>query len=369
MTVVQPDAADRWPLPRPRGALTEHLLARLVRPPAPAGDLVRTARRELADAPGEAILVDDDLQLALAVIAELHYRGLDGVDDRWEWSVDLLAVRALLEEPFERALRDAVSGRIAALGVGAPGRPTDLPATLFALVDAADSPPLSTYLARSATAAQFREFLVHRSLYHLKEADPHTWAIPRLAGAAKAALLEIQADEYGGGRPERMHAALFATALRGAGLDDRNGAYVDGLPAVTLAWANAAHLFGLHRRLRGAAVGHLAALEMTSSLPNARYAAAVRRLRLPDQVAWFFDEHVEADAVHEQIAAHHLVGPLIRAEPALAADVLLGAAVALHADEQVAVHLLTAWAAGRSSLLGPARTIDPATPTARTGAA
>ena len=47
----------------------------------------------------------------------------------------------------------------------------------------------------------------------------------------KAALIEIQADEYGGGRAERMHAALFARAMDALGLDSRYGAYVDHLPA------------------------------------------------------------------------------------------------------------------------------------------
>ena len=31
-----------------------------------------------------------------------------------------------------------------------------------------------------------REYFVHRSLYHLKEGDPHAFAIPRLTGRAKA---------------------------------------------------------------------------------------------------------------------------------------------------------------------------------------
>ena len=48
--------------------------------------------------------------------------------------------------------------------------------------------------------------MLHRSAYHLKEADPFTWAIPRLDGSPKAALVEIQADEYGGGHAARMHA-------------------------------------------------------------------------------------------------------------------------------------------------------------------
>ena len=84
-----------------------------------------------------------------------------------------------------------------------------------------DGPSLSRHVERDATREQVLEFLIHRSAYQLKEADPHSWALPRLSGGPKAALVEIQADEYGGGRPERIHARLFADAMaaRGPGRD------------------------------------------------------------------------------------------------------------------------------------------------------
>src|SRR5215210_3809309 len=114
-----------------------------------------------------------------------------------------------------------------------------------------------------------------------------------------------------------MHAALFAASMRGLGLIDAYGYYTDAVPARTLAWANTMTFFGLHRRLRGAVAGHLAALEMTSSLPNRRYGNGLRRLGFDADTTRFFDEHVEADAVHEQIAAHDLAGQLAISEPRL----------------------------------------------------
>ena len=94
---------------------------------------------------------------------------------------------------------------------------------------------LAGFLQRRATADQFREFVVHRSVYTLREADPHSFAIPRLAGAAKAALIEIQLDEYGNGRLPRMHAELFRATMDHFGLDTTVGAHLDRVPAVTLA--------------------------------------------------------------------------------------------------------------------------------------
>ena len=138
--------------------------------------------------------------------------------------------------------------------------------------------------------------------------------------------------------------------VRAAGLSDAYGAYVDDVPAVTLASHNAMSMFGLNRRLLGAIVGHLAAFEMTSSIPNRLYAEGLRRLGFDDDVCGYFDEHVEADAVHEQIAARDLAGTLAEDRPDLLPDILFGAAACLSVDGRVGEHLLDAWGRGASSL-------------------
>jgi hypothetical protein len=293
-------------------------------------------------------LTDDDLQLALYLSYELHYRGLPDVDERWEWEPSLLALRREWEETFERALLGAV-GTPTADGVS--WREMDI--ALRAIVDADDGPSLSKHLEREGTLEELLEFVAHRSAYQLKEADPHSWAIARLSGPPKAALVEIQSDEYGGGRADRVHAELFAVAMDELGLDRTYGAYVDRLPGVTLATVNLMSLLGLHRRWRGAIAGHLAAFEMSSSVPNRRYGNAVRRLGFDARATDFFDEHVEADAVHENLAAVDLAGGLARQEPALAGDILWGARALVDVEARWARHLLAAWDEGRSSLLAP----------------
>ena len=190
--------------------------------------------------------------------------------------------------------------------------------------------------------------MVHRSAYQLKEADPHSWALPRLTGPPKAALVEIQADEYGGGRPERIHAHAVRRVDGGARpRSDAYGAYLDAIPGVTLATVNLMSLLGLHRRWRGAIVGHLALFEMTSSIPNRRYANGLRRLGFGEAATDFFDEHVEADAVHENIAAVDLAGGLVRQEPELGADVLWGARALAALDARWAAHVLDAGRPGQ----------------------
>jgi hypothetical protein len=322
---------------------------------APAGEAsVQGAGEEtLADqrligsiAAVEDPLGDDDLQLALYLCFELHYRSFPGVDPGWEWSPELLAVRAQLERAFLDALAAALgpSGPVDALAVG------DL---LFELEAGDEGVSLSRHLEVEAGIEEFREFVVHRSLYQLKESDPHSWAIPRLTGAAKTALMEVQADEYGGGRPERMHSHLFAKAMRALGLDARENAYLARVPGATLATVNLMSALGLRRDRRGALVGHLAMFEMTSALPNRRYGNGLRRLGFDGDATDFYDEHVEADAVHENIAAYDLAGGLARQEPELAEDILFGARALLHLEDRFGRSLLGAWEEGESSLRTP----------------
>ncbi len=336
------------PLPAARGPLGDALVRLLTGVADEPADLHAALAALLAEPPA-SWLEDDDVQLALLCLYELHYRGLEGVDDAWEWDVDLLTVRATLERHVEDELR----ARVPVPDCAARTR-TGVAARLFRLTEEDDSPSLSRYVARRATEEQLREVLVQKSVYQLKEADPHTWAVPRLGGRAKAALVEIQADEYGGGDPERMHHALFASSMRGLGLDDTYGRYVDHVPAATLASTNVMSLLGLHRRLRGAVVGHLAAFEMTSSLPNRLYGNGLRRLGHDDEATtWYFDEHVAADAVHEQIAARDLAGNLAEEEPALVDDVLWGAAVCLAVEGWAGARTIARWEAGESSLRLP----------------
>jgi hypothetical protein len=226
-------------------------------------------------------------------------------------------------------------------------------AALQQIVAEDPGPPLSRYLETQGTREQMLEHVVHRSAYQLKESDPHSWAIPRLSPKPKAALLEVQADEYGGGSAERMHAVLFANTMEGLGLDRTYGHYLERLPGVTLATVNLMTGFGLHRRRRGAIVGHLAAFEMTSSIPNRRYGNALRRLGFDREATHFYDEHVEADAVHENIAAWDLAGGLAAAEPEVAPDILFGARALLQVEARWARHLMDAWEGGGTSLRSP----------------
>ena len=335
LALLQREATPRPPRPRARGPVSAFLLDHLSRPvhALPAGP-------GLVDDP----LDGEDAALALYCCYELHYRGFDGVDEDWEWEPTLLAYRRTIEGAFLEGVRH-IAGEV-------PGT-TDVVGALLELLADGAAPSLSRYMAERSTLEQLLEFHVHRSPYQLKEADPHSWALPRLAGRAKAALVEIQADEYGEGVQKNMHAELFALAMREVGLDSRYGAYLDLVPGPTLATVNLVSFFGLHRRWRGALVGHLAVFEMTSVEPMGRYSVALRRHGFGPWARLFYDTHVVADAHHQTVAARDLAGGLIADEPDLAHDVLFGAQAITAIEGRFTQHLLSSWGAGRTSLCAP----------------
>ncbi|MGW0984563.1 iron-containing redox enzyme family protein [Streptomyces xiamenensis] len=323
------------PLPPARGDLSGAVIAALR---GAASPLPRAAAVSGADPYGA------DLQLALYLLYELHYRGFAGIDDAYEWDPALLRLRADAEDRFLTALRrDITTGENAEQALGE--------LLVEPVGDSGDS--VSHHLAGEGTLWQVREYAALRSLYHLKEADPHLWVVPRLRGRAKAAMVAIEYDEFGAGRADRVHAELFAALMRDLGLDPAYGRYLDAAPAPALATVNLMSLFGLHRSLRGALVGHFAAVEVTSPPASRRLAAAMRGVGAGPAAVRFYDEHVEADAVHEQVVRHDVVGGLLADEPALAADVAFGIGATAHLEDRLAGEVLTAWRSGESALRSP----------------
>ncbi|MER6448122.1 iron-containing redox enzyme family protein [Streptomyces venezuelae] len=286
----------------------------------------------------------EDLQLALYLLYELHYRGFHGVDDAREWDPDLLRLRRAMETRFLDALRTALPD--------APRSVEEAFAPL--LVEPVDlSGSLSHRLQAEGGLRELREYAALRSLYHLKEADPHAWVIPRLTGRAKAAMVAVEYDEFGAGRADRIHARLFADLMTDLGLDPAYGRYLDRAPASLLATVNLMSLFGLHRALRGALVGHFAYVEITSSPGSRRLAEAMRRWGAGPAAEHFYAEHVEADAVHEQVVRHEVIAGLLADEPGLEPDVAFGCAATVLLEDRLATYIGEAWDHGRSALREP----------------
>jgi hypothetical protein len=337
-------AAPAAVVPAAVGPLSGAVIGRLTGDDEQA-DGLRAAAREVASADPYGL----DLQLSLYLGYELHYRGLQGVPSEREWDPDLLRLRADLEGAFLSALRGELAG-------GA-----DLDAEVAALLtEPVEGRGISHHLLRDGTLPQLREYIALRSLYHLKEADPQAWVIPRLHGAAKAAVVAVEHDEYGAGRADRMHSQLFAEMMQELGLSSAYGDYLACAPASVLAEVNLMSLTGLHRRLRGAAIGQFAVIELTSSPGAARLVKAAQRLGAGPATERFYAEHVEADAVHEQILRRGVLEPLVAQEPEIAADIVFGLQASSLLAGHFADHVLSSWDRGASALRLPA---EPASPT------
>ena len=322
-----------------------------MKPPPPRGPVSAAVREALVSESGDGflrvplpdqvddILGDDDLQLALWMLYEQSYRSFEGAHDH-EWDPAAVAVRRRLEQPFEEQLRVATATLVA----DALGSSDDIVSQVEHTITHAPGPDLARFLHREATRDQVLDFLAQRSIYHLKEADPHAFVLGRVGGPAKVALAELLYDEFGAGRPGQLHSHLYAVALDAAGLDSEFGAYIERVPASTLAVNNLMSLLGLSHRLRGAALGHLAAFESTSSVPCRRIAAGIERVGLPEATAAYFHEHVEADAAHEQVVLHDICATFVESEPTQRAELLFGVAACLYLDGLAAEDLLGSWA-------------------------
>ncbi|CAN5443850.1 iron-containing redox enzyme family protein [soil metagenome] len=321
-------------LPAARGVLSSYVLE------------VLSGRREGRGAmPGcaDCALTDEDLHLALYLCYELHYAGLPGVSDDLEWDEHLLRLRRRAEHRFEAVLRDLTPG---ARGTA----PRDL---VPALCDAVGGPSMSMHVREHATVAQLREFVVHRSAYQLKEADPHTWTLPRLTGPAKQHLARIQAGEYGADHDDHVvHAELFAQTMGELGIDNQRHVHLDALPGVSLAVSNLASMLGLHRRLRAASIGHLALSETTSVAAMRNYVAGLHRLAVSAQARKFYEVHVLADEEHGIIALD-MVQALVDEDRQLVDDVAFGIGASLVVERAFATHVLDRWASEETSLRRP----------------
>lgn len=276
-----------------------------------------------------SVMQDDDAQLALWMMYELSYRGFDDAVEV-EWDTRLIRLRQMIEQRFVAELHARVD---------VPRPEADLGQQVLDLAADARGPSLALYLQHDASAEQMRDYLRERSIQRLKESDAYSFVLGRLEGPAKVALAQLQYDEYGGGYPERLQSRLYAQAMTATGLNPTYGIYIDQVGAATLASTNAVSLFAMNRRHVGAAMGHLAAFEASSSVPCRRIATGMLRLGMAEAAAAYFAEHMEADAVHEQVAARDICAQM-DADPN---DILFGAVTCLFLEAEVARDMLDRW--------------------------
>jgi hypothetical protein len=280
-------------------------------------------------APVEAPLRDSDpygvdMQLALHICYELHYRGFAGVDPGWEWNPALLHLRAQFEYEFLAALQHDLGA------VTADVRAAD---DMDDLRHQAGPHP-AQYLRSDGTWTQMQEYFVHRSFYRFRECDPHSF------GARQCEC------------PGRLTKQSFGELMIKAGLDANHLGYIDRLPAQSLAMVNLMSLFGLHRAHRGAAAGRLAAAEAAANQSLGMLREGLERISAPKACIDFYRNYAEISTGPER-SAYSEMSALIAREPALEPDVVFGIRAQQLVEKRLTEHLVKAWRAGRSSLRRP----------------
>lgn len=79
----------------------------------------------------------------------------------------------------------------------------------------------------------------------------------------------------------------------------------------------------------------------------------MRRCGVGPAAEHFYAEHVVADAVHEQVVRHEVIGGLLADEPELEEDIAFGCAATLLLEDRLAAHIKTAWTQELSALRTP----------------
>jgi len=100
-------------------------------------------------------------------------------------------------------------------------------------------------------------------------------------------------------------------------------------------------------------IGHFASTEITSSPGSRRLAEALERMGAPAACIQFYREHVEADAVHEQVVRTDVVGDLVAREPHVDRDVVFGIRARDVVENRLAERMMSSWTAGHTSLPRP----------------
>jgi pyrroloquinoline quinone (PQQ) biosynthesis protein C len=78
-------------------------------------------------------------------------------------------------------------------------------------------------------------------------------------------------------------------------------------------------------------------------MPSRRVAQGLTRLGFPPEMIAYYEEHVEADAVHEQLAVRTICAALVEEEPQLIDDVVFGAFTCLDLEDRYAHRMLDGW--------------------------
>jgi hypothetical protein len=171
------------------------------------------------------------------------------------------------------------------------------------------------YLKEEATRDALERIVAQRSLFFLREPDPWIYAVPTIAGVAKAGLIDLLLDEYGWGKLDRMHSSIYANLMDALGLETAIDHYELTTTWQFLATQNHQWMCALDPLLSRRLIGTIYLTEADSPQAMTNYLAAWDRLGIDDpRVIEFYELHVAADENHRDVALSEVAVPIAEAE-------------------------------------------------------
>jgi hypothetical protein len=145
-----------------------------------------------------------------------------------------------------------------------------------------------------------------------------------MTGDMKLALAENYWDEMGLGHIAAMHTVLFRhsseSLQRLAGFFGQR----EPVPVEAFKNGNLLLMYALRRRYFPRLLGALAILEHTAPYRFAKTVEAMRRLKLPDEVVYYHELHIEVDANHGKQLLNRVLLPLAEMCPEAIRELCIG---------------------------------------------
>ncbi len=185
--------------------------------------------------------------------------------------------------------------------------------------------PLFAFLRDQATFAQLREFILQETPFDIYFGDIIAMMLPALVDGAKCELASNLWDEMGRGVPGRMHRRLRVDMM--AAVDIPADVHVRQLERFCLEELRLANAY-LHavtdRSMMTQAMGMLLTTELMVPGRLDQQILGWRRVGLADEKMQYLIEHTVVDPVHAHGWMENVVVPLLRAQPQLMPDLVLG---------------------------------------------
>lgn len=234
----------------------------------------------------------------------------------------------LIRDNLEREFRESLASKRDGLLSAPPADRSELASWFAELATGThphENPQWPAFIREEISLEQLKQIVSHRSLFFLREPDPWIYAVPTLAGVAKAGLMDLLLDEYGWGKLDHMHSTIYAKLMESLGLETALDHYEPSTPWQFLATQNHQWMLALTPGLSRQLLGTIYLTEADSPAAMNNYLAAWKRLEISDaDVIHFYELHVTADENHRDVALQEVLMPVCDLDPNASHEIACG---------------------------------------------